>query len=133
MNFELVDGERVVNSSPCKMSADEVKLGPESKAFVDQVKKVGPIDLSLPVDSIRQLNEQTSERFKGNYVFNGSKEDQLLPAVDNGDSYELPVTILRPKVESEASWNNIMVYFHGGGWTRGSRNTHMKFCEMMAR
>ena len=112
------------------MSDNSVKLQLESELYVSQA---GLIDLSLPVDTIRQLNEQTHEKFKGDYVFNGSKEEKILPAVDNGANYELPVTILRPKLESEASWNNIMVYFHGGGWTWGSRHTHMKFCEMIAR
>ena len=115
------------------MADNVVELEGESKSFVDYVNKVGALDLSLPLEAIRELNELTAERLKGDFIFLGSREEKVVAAKDGDVSYKIPVTILKPPLESDSCWKNIMVYFHGGGWTWSSRNTHMKLCEMIAR
>ena len=115
--------------------ADTVtELEPESQSYIDLSKESGPIDLTLPVEQIREITGKVCEKLKGDFEFTGTRDDREVSAIDaNGVSYDIPVTVLKGELESGSEWGNIMVYFHGGGWTWGSRQSHMAFCEMIAR
>lgn len=113
------------------MAQDSIKLEPESRSFVDYINQLGGIDLSKSVEYLREINEKGALNLKGDYAFTGVKLDQDIPASDNGVAYTVPVTILKPRLE-KGRWQNIMVYFHGGGWVFCSRATHMRLCEMIA-
>lgn len=114
------------------MAYKPVKLEPESQSYLDIAKQAGPLDLSLSLDVIRHLNELTAQRLKGDWLFPGTSEEVIISAEDRGTSYNVPLTILRPSAQSGESCSNVLIYFHGGGWTWGSRATLMKFCEMIS-
>lgn len=107
-------------------------LSDESAAFMDIFNKVGGVDLTLPLDKIREITEEMNPMLKGDFVYEGTSEEKKIPSVDNGVEYTVPVTILRPKSESGV-WTNVMLFFHGGGWVWGSRKSHMRICEMISQ
>ena len=111
--------------------ADELKG--ESKQFIAYLNTVGELDMSQPVETLREINERGAQQLKGDFKFIGSTEERLIPAKNGKTSHKVPITILRPNNNHQASWNKIFIFFHGGGFIWGSRETHMKFCEMIAR
>lgn len=113
------------------MEQKSIKLEPESRSFVDYVNQLGGVDLTKSVEYLRETSEKSAQRLAGDYVFTGVKIEQNIPASENGVAYTIPVTILKPRLDKE-HWQNVMVYFHGGGWVWSSRATHMKLCEMIA-
>ncbi|XP_067950310.1 uncharacterized protein [Watersipora subatra] len=110
--------------------ADELKG--ESKQFIAYLNTVGELDMSQPVETLREINEHGAQQLKGDFKFIGSTEERLIPAKNGKTSHKVPVTILRPNNNLQTSWNKIFIFFHGGGFIWGSRETHMKFCEMIA-
>ena len=102
------------------------ELSKESQA----VLAVGELDLSLPLDEIRALADRHDPKVRGKFVYPGTSEERNVPSVDNGIQYEVPVTVLRPEGDG---WKNVMVYFHGGGFVRGSRKSHMAICELISQ
>lgn len=105
----------------------------ESLSYLEQVT---PGDLTQSIESLRQHADDLSEKFRGDLVFSGSSVDIDIPCGGaDGDPavYTVPATILKPSnSEADKTWNNIIVYFHGGGWVWGSRKSHMQFCEAIA-
>lgn len=110
--------------------ADKSILDDESRTHIELIEAVGPLDLTLPVHVIRNAIEMASTRFRGEYNFVGAKTDLSIPGADGKDS--IPCTVLKPDCQ-RASWSHVMVYFHGGGWVWGSRNTHIAFCERVCQ
>lgn len=108
------------------------KLTEESRARVEAVNNGGGINLSLTVQEMRDVANHYDSELKGDFIFSGVSEEKFISAIDKGIEYSVPFTILRP-VKRSNSWNNIMVYFHGGGWVRGSRKSHMRVCEIISQ
>ncbi|XP_067950300.1 ethyl acetate hydrolase-like [Watersipora subatra] len=104
----------------------------ESRSYVEHVNNVGALDMSQPIQALRELSERTAQMYKGDFEFVGTAEEKLVPVKVDSASHQVPVTVLRPERESGDKLNKVLVYFHGGGWVWSSRNTHMKFCEMIA-
>lgn len=112
---------------------DYSMLESESKAFMDLANALGPLDLTQTVEQIRGLMEATSQSMAGEFEFQGTKEDITVTYTDSKNVQQnVPLTVLRSKREDN-TWNNILVYYHGGGFVWGSRNTHMRFCEMLSQ
>lgn len=109
----------------------EIKLDSESEPFIEYLKKVGPVDITQPLDTIRLYNEIGAEKLKGKFPFRGTKEEAFISSVDNFTQYDIPVTVLKPPQHKICK--HIVIFFHGGGFTFGSRNTHMKFTEMICQ
>jgi len=87
-------------------STKDVELTAESQSYIDYTNQLKPLNLGQPLDAIRAANEEVAAKHRGDYVFNGTKEES-------------------PKC--------IVIYFHGGGWVWSSRTTHMKLCEMISQ
>ena len=109
---------------------DVAKLNKESQARLDVVNAAGKLDLSVPLRELRANSNRCDAELKGDFVFPGTAEEKMISSVDGDVEYLIPVTILRPQ---GGVWKNIMIYFHGGGWTWGSRKSHMKLCEMISQ
>lgn len=119
----------LASPSTCSSTATlKQELEPESRLQLELLDKVNEFDTNMPLKSIRKSIELASFKFRGDFTFNGSKEEHIIPSPGHG----IPVTVLQPKPSHEHhAMKNVMVYFHGGGWTWGSRKTHMAFCEMV--
>lgn len=109
-------------------STKDVELTAESQSYIDYTNQLKPLNLGQPLDAIRAANEEVAAKHRGDYVFNGTKEEVLV----SGEQYQVPVTILRPQGTNESP-KCIVIYFHGGGWVWSSRTTHMKLCEMISQ
>ena len=107
-------------------------LSEESQAFMNIFNAVGPMDLTLPIEQLRAVYEAGNPMLIGDFDFKGKSTEKMVPALDKGESYKVPVTILHPSSDS-GSWGNIMVFFHGGGFVMGSRKSHMRICEIIAQ
>lgn len=110
---------------------EDLKLDSESRPFVEYMNRIGPLDTTNSLEVIRQYNEIAAQKLKGKFVFKGITEEKDIPSIDNGAEYKVPVTVLKPEGTVQP-WKYILIFFHGGGFTFGSRNTHMKFCEMVS-
>lgn len=99
------------------------KLTEESKSYF---ALLDPLDLEgTLMKDLRQRAEDTAEKFRGDLVYAGTREETNIAE----DELSVPVTVLKPNTLCE----NIMVYFHGGGWTWCSRKTHLSTCEMISQ
>jgi len=106
-----------------------VQLHPESASFLEMVKVAGPIDVdNLTVEEVRAVVEAGAMKLRGDYDFHGLSEDLLVDGVQN---HTIPITVMRSA--GRTSWDNVMIFFHGGGWVWGNRNTHNRTCEMIAQ
>lgn len=107
-------------------------LSEESQMFMNIFNAVGPMDLTLPIEQLRTMYEAGTPSLLGDYKYGGVLKEQTVPAVEDGVPYDIPITILQPQSASGV-WNNIMIFFHGGGWVMGSRQSHMRICEMISQ
>lgn len=100
------------------MSKQKPILEPTTQAFVDAVAAQGgkPI-YTFPYDEARKVLEdaQAIEVTK----LPAAIEDKILPV---GPTGEVSVRIFRPKQAKGTL--PVVLYFHGGGWILGSKNTH---------
>lgn len=105
------------------------ELDQESQVQLDMLDKAGALDASMPIDFVRGVTELAAIKYRGDFDFTGTKEELEVSSSDNS---AIPITVLRPSPShQDGAWSNIMVFFHGGGFVYGSRETHMAFCEMI--
>lgn len=104
-------------------------LHPEISAFLDMVddgRRTGrPALHELPVEQARQDFEASSESLKAGAP-SMPVENLLIPA---REGRQLPVRLYRPVGSSDAA----ILYFHGGGYTVGSLDSHDGLCRWLAR
>ncbi len=97
----------------------KIVLEPQTQAFIDSLAAQGgkpPYELSY-TDARRVLEDlQASAKVK---KLPADVEDKPLPV---GPSGQTSVSIYRPKAAKDSL--PVVMYFHGGGWVLGSRNTH---------
>jgi acetyl esterase len=97
----------------------KIVLEPETQAFIDALAAQGgkPV-YELPYADARKGLEdlQASAKVK---KLPADVEDKVLPA---GPSGQTSVSIYRPKGAKDSL--PVVMYFHGGGWVLGSKNTH---------
>ena len=100
-------------------SQKTVILEPKTQAFIDALSAQGgkPI-YQLSYAEARQVLEDTQDAAQVRRL-PAEVEDRVLPV---GPTGEVSVRIYRPK----GSRKNlpVVMYFHGGGWVLGSKNTH---------
>lgn len=118
--------ERPATSARVPIPRDQ--LDSESQIQLEMLDNIDLLDTSKPLKYLRESIEFASYTFRGKFKFDGTKEEQQIPC----SGYSIPITVLRPN-GADGEWNNIMIYFHGGGWVWGSRETHMAFCEMICQ
>src|SRR5215510_13849259 len=100
-------------------------LDPQAKAFLDQMAASGAPPLNaLPVAEARQAL-RTLFAPQGAPEPVKSVEDRVV----NAGSVRLPVRIYLPEGRSPLP---VLVYFHGGGWVLGDRETHDPTCRSLA-
>lgn len=75
--------------------------------------------------AIREAGEKLMNSLKGEPIILHSIEDRLLTT-----SPAVPVRIYRPSDEDALP---VLVYFHGGGWTGGSLESHDNVCRYIAK
>ncbi|KAI9320688.1 Alpha/Beta hydrolase protein [Dichotomocladium elegans] len=89
--------------------------------YIAPLKKLqeGPKLGSIPIEQYRSLKDQQAAAFPLPDVLS---EDITVSAKDGRD---LHLTILRP-LGTEAKVLPVVIYYHGGGWVFGSKQTHGK-------
>ena len=103
------------------------KLSEESSSYLQLLESGPKLDLEVtPVKDLRERAEGLAQRFKGEFLYQGAREDASIP----GDKSDVLATILKPNSET---CRTVMVYFHGGGWCWSSRQTHMTSCEIISQ
>ncbi|MFR0690470.1 alpha/beta hydrolase [Enterobacterales bacterium AE_CKDN230030158-1A_HGKHYDSX7] len=104
-------------------------LHPEISAFLDMVddgRRTGrPALHELPVEQARQDFEASSESLKAGAP-SMPVEELLVPA---REGRQLPVRLYRPV----AAGDGAILYFHGGGYTVGSLDSHDGLCRLLAQ
>lgn len=104
-------------------------LHPEISAFLDMVddgRRMGrPALHELPVEQARQDFEASSESLKAGAP-SMPVEELLIPA---REGRQLPVRLYRPLEAGDGA----ILYFHGGGYTVGSLDSHDGLCRLLAR
>jgi acetyl esterase len=94
-------------------------LEPTTRAFIDAVVAQGGKPLSeLPYLDARKVLEDLQANTKVTKL-PADIEERVLPV---GPTGEVPVRIYRPKGATGPL--PVVMYFHGGGWILGSKNTH---------
>ena len=101
-------------------------LDPQARAFLDQMQAAG----------IRQAHEMTVEDARtaslarvrlagGTPIPVDRVEDRTVPGPDG----DIPVRVFAPTSDEPLP---VLAYFHGGGWIRGSIETHEAACRQIA-
>jgi len=101
-------------------------LDPQARAFLDQMQTAG----------IRQAHEMTIEEARAASLARvrlagaapipvDRVEDRTIP----GPDWEMPVRVFAPAANEPLP---VLAYFHGGGWIRGSIETHEAACRQIA-
>ena len=93
-------------------------LDPTTRAFIDQVNaQAGTPLYELPYADARKVLEDLQALPVSKLP--ADVEDRTLPI---GPTGEVPVRIFRP--QGSKGTLPVVMYFHGGGWILGSKNTH---------
>src|SRR5215467_1608322 len=106
--------------------AEKIVLEPKTQAFVDALgaQKGKPIYELSYSDARKVLEDAQAQPVT---KLPADIEDKVLPV---GPTGEVSVRIYRPK-GLKASLPAVM-YFHGGGWVLGSKNTHDRLLRDLA-
>lgn len=101
-------------------------LTPQTKEFLEALKNLNypPIEL-IPTDVLRDSYETIVQLYGGNRTEEVSFEDLTLDLTP----LNKPVKI---RIFNVKSPQGIMLFAHGGGWTRGSLDTHHVMCQNLA-
>jgi acetyl esterase len=106
-----------IRTAPPAQSNSALVLEPAAQAFLDAVAaQGGPPIYTLPYADARQVLENAQAGVEG---LPADIEERVLPVGPNGG---VGVRIYRPKGASGTL--PAVMYFHGGGWILGSKNTH---------
>ncbi|HEX3468155.1 MAG TPA: alpha/beta hydrolase [Candidatus Elarobacter sp.] len=103
-------------------------LQPQACAFLDRLAAMNrpPIE-TVPIPEARALFEQLFIAMGGPGVDVAAVRDFDVP----GPRGPIPVRAYTP--EGGSAPRPLFVYFHGGGWTCGSRNSYDSVCRLLAR
>ena len=102
-------------------------LTPETQLFLENLKKLNlPSIEQIPVELLRDQFETVVVLCGGNRLETISFHDSALTL----QSIDKPIAIRSFEVENP---KELILYAHGGGWTRGSLNTHHVMCQNLAQ
>jgi acetyl esterase len=103
-------------------------LDPKARDFLDYVASLNrpPIE-TIPLPEARALFEETFSRLGGPPVEVGSVRDVEAP----GPRGPIPIRIYTPEGASEPC--PLFVFYHGGGWVCGSRDSYDAVCRLLTR
>lgn len=110
-----------------KASDSFSRLTPQAVAFLKQLKALHlpPVE-QLPLAFARDSYEKLA-RYQGGVPFSVARTEDRFIATDT--ERRLPLRIYWPTLKQLP----ILLYFHGGGWSRGSLNTHDALCRRIAK
>jgi acetyl esterase len=104
------------------------KVNPQIQQFLDQFNAFMLAQpKQIPVDAGRLAYEHFSIMQSGIPLRLRRVEDLTIP-VSNGSTY-IPIRIYTPQVGTQLP---ALIYYHGGGWQRGSITTHDSICRNLA-
>jgi acetyl esterase len=103
-------------------------LDPKARAFLDYVASLNrPPAAQIPLPELRALFEETFTRLAGPPVAVGRVTEVEAP----GPRGPIPVRVYTP--EGAAEPRPLFVFYHGGGWVVGSRDSYDAVCRVLAR
>jgi acetyl esterase len=102
-------------------------LTSETQLFLEGLKNLNlpPIE-NVPVEILRDQYETLVVLYGGSRIETIPFQDSIL-TLENIDK---PITIRSFQVEAP---KGVILFAHGGGWTRGSLNTHHVLCQNLAQ
>ena len=104
-----------------------MSLDPQLKAYLDALEAIGAPPLnSVPVDAARKMYEKAAEQTRGEPPELLAVEELHIP----GPESELKAWLYRPSAQDQLP---ILVYFHGGGFTIGSLQSHDAVCRYLSK
>lgn len=101
-------------------------LEPATRAFIEKVNKQGgtPIYQLSPKDARKVLSDLQADQVA---KLSADIDDLDIPVGPEG---RVSIRIIRPKGNKEAL--PVVMYFHGGGWVLGDKNTHDRLVQDIA-
>jgi acetyl esterase len=105
--------------------ATEYTLDPQVRAFLDSIADKPQIS-DFPVPEGRRLFAKMMDMVRGTPAEVKSTEDLIIP----GPPADLPARLYRPP-QTLRDPAPVLLYFHGGGWTIGSVDTHDAICRAL--
>ncbi len=104
------------------------KLVPQAAAFLKQLELLNtpPVE-QIPTELARDNYEKLSRYQGGVPVSVARTEDRLIPSPHRSSG--IPIRIYWPTLKQLP----VLIYFHGGGWSRGSLNTHDALCRRLSQ
>ncbi|MGQ0802430.1 MAG: alpha/beta hydrolase [Actinomycetota bacterium] len=101
-------------------------MHPQAQTILDAMSGLGlVVDASTDHLAIRQAIEEFAEAGRAAAEPVAHVEDRTVP----GPAGEIPVRVYRPTDDTSLP---VLVWFHGGGWTIGSLETHDNTCRSLA-
>jgi acetyl esterase/lipase len=101
-------------------------LDPQARAFLDYIAGLNrPPIASMPLADARALFEESFTRLGGPPVAVGRVEEVEAP----GPRGPIPIRVYTP--ESATGPRPLFVYYHGGGWVNGSRDSYDAVCRQL--
>jgi acetyl esterase len=102
-------------------------LDPKARAFLDYIDSLNlPPPETVPLPEMRARYEETFTRLGGAPVDVAGVRDVDVP----GPRGAIPVRIY---THAGASVRPLLVFFHGGGWVNGSRDSYDAVCRLLTR
>lgn len=85
----------------------------------------------IGVEAARKASAFVSAKYGGSISFDGTEQEFIVPSPF--DTEGIPITLYRPAACDYLTATPMLVYFHGGGNTIGSRQTYETVCKFLAR
>jgi acetyl esterase len=103
-------------------------LDPKAREFLDYVASLNlPPPEQVPLPEMRARYEETFTRLGGPPIGVGSVRD----IEATGPRGPIPIRIYLP--EGALELRPLLVFFHGGGWVNGSRDSYDSVCRLLVR
>lgn len=104
------------------------KLLPQAAVFLKQLEllKIPPVE-QVPTAIARDNYEKLARYQGGIPILMAKTEDRLVRSTSRAEG--VPIRIYWPSMQQLP----LLIYFHGGGWSRGSINTHDPLCRRIAK
>lgn len=104
------------------------KLVPQAAAFLKQLELLNTPPVEQVPTEVSRDNYEKLSRYQGGVPISMARtEDRLV--VSSKRNSGVPIRIYWPTLQQLP----LLIYFHGGGWSRGSLNTHDALCRRLAK
>ena len=100
------------------------RMTPETKAFsIEFQKTLGSLDFaSIPIEAFRHGRDKQEKELNESLKFDNLDKPTEIFIKNPVDGYEIPASVFKPTDAKKDA--PIVVFFHGGGWTMCSRQSH---------